>query len=210
VPKLHRDSAVLIYFSDSRLAAAALGPLSMALSARKLRRLGLCTKDAAISHMAQSVFAANGCDATVSIVTPDVTRNAIELDVVADYCVRNHYDTLIYAETLDRAMTVSVALLCQGRGTEAVNYCLGKTDQPIIMANILEDIKDKEISEYCKIMGCVVGDGVEPGDAQLDNALSAPAPENITRIISRFIDEIDEKNELALFNVKNTFKKLSK
>lgn len=191
VPKLHNDSAVLVYFSDARLAAAAAKPLAKVLGNRRFKRLCVCATDA-IETAGITECISTECIPIASISAEDTTPIESSRDNIVSYCIRHQFDTLIYTETLDRAMAVSLALLCRGHGMQAVSHCTNSIDGPLRIVNILEDIKDKEVSQYLKETNGT-GEARDPG---------------VTGIITEFIAEIDEKNELALFNVKNTFKKL--
>lgn len=120
---------------------------------------------------------------------------------VIKYCLDNKIDILIYGQSLDQNIASSLELLCKGDGIEAVECCSKDQHQDdsgakLTMVNILNDIKDKEIVYYLFLKGI---------KRIRSNSLKNT---RVHTILSDFLHEIDDKNELAMYNVQSTFKKL--
>lgn len=184
-PKLNKDANVLLYLSDSRLAAAVADSLIKVLADRRFKRLDIYC----VSEELSSQFG------LYSLVNPGLFRLHPKDPAVIGYCSTNGYNTIVYLETLDKMIASAVTLLCKGLGTEAISYCATLGDIKTI--NLLEDIKDNEIKYYLEKKQIHVETEIQQSTDQIFNT------------ITNFIADLDEKNDLALFNVKNTFKKLA-
>lgn len=109
-----------------------------------------------------------------------------------EFCIKNEFDTLVYAESLEDVVCGSMELLCAGMGQEAVENC---SFDNVSVINLFKEIKDKEIAYYAYLKGMA--------------RMKCNNENNKVRSTLRdFLSEVDSKNGLALFNILSTFKKL--
>ncbi|ELA40927.1 uncharacterized protein VICG_02016 [Vittaforma corneae ATCC 50505] len=194
--KLHSNSSILIYLSDSPSSLVAIEFLNKTLSGRKFKKLCIfCRNSLLFKTSIQFVDAEFSPENEYSL-----KRQSSD---VIQYCLENSYDVLLYAESMNQAITGSLLLLCKGQGLDAVSYCSRNQYDSLNIVNIFEGVKQKEISYYLYLKG------INDIDAKPRDVLkNKDIPVRV--VIDKFISKLDEKNELAVFNIKNTFKKLYK
>lgn len=196
MPKLHSSSSVLVYLKDSPLSTVAAELLNKILSGRKFKKVGIFCRNPLL-------FKTDIQPLAVEFSSENEHSLKRQNSDVIQYCLENSYDTLFHAESMDQAIAESLLLLCTGQGHDAVNYCSKSQYGHLNVVNVFEGIKEREISHYLHLRGM---SGIEDKHGcMLGNRVAA-----IRAVIDKFIFELDEKNELAFFNIKNTFAKLHK
>lgn len=206
VPKILSDASVLVYLSDSssslvlKEAVENLFQNMLNISKRSenqtIPRILFYSQN---TELSLNLAVGNSVDCTFSSEN-DFNIKRANSDVIK-YCLDNKIEILIYGQSLDQTIANSLELLCSGEGTRAVECCSkdqyqGASGTTLLTVNLLNDIKDKEIVYYLFLKNIRRVRSKTPNDSKVND------------ILSDFLHEIDDKNELAMYNVQSTFKKL--
>lgn len=207
IPKLHNDSSIFIYLNNSSFSYIVLKFLEKNFSGRKFKKVTLYCRN---QEILESINTSNDENTTISgqfNINVEILNNDFSIENersikrdnsdIIQYCVENEYNVLIYFESLNCSIVESLELICKGYGSEAVDLFCKNKYKSLEIINIFENIKNKELLYYLKLN-------------KIENKTTDKINDQIHETISNFITEIDDKNELAIFNIKNTFKKLYK
>lgn len=198
LPKIPANAAIFVFFDDSTSSIAANEFFEKSFANRPIERLSFYSRNEIVL---QSVFKNSSIAKIVSALPTTSTEEDCFLfkkeSSVIKYCLDNSFDILLVNKTLNRVVSTSLEMLCRGQGMDAVYNCSVDRIENLKIANIFENIKEKEISYYLFLKGI---QWIKKNDAQ----------SQVASLLDNFSAEIDAKNELALFNVQSTLKKLYK
>ncbi|KAM0681310.1 hypothetical protein GINT2_000509 [Glugoides intestinalis] len=196
--KIPATASIFVFFDDSTSSIIVSEFFEKSFANRPIEKLSFYSRNEIIL---ESVFKNCPMAKAASIIP----ANSIEEDhplfkkesSIIKHCLDNSYDILIVNKTLNKLVSTSLEMICYGQGMEAVYNCSVDRVENLKIINIFENIKEKEISYYLflKKIQCIKRKDIQ---------------NQVLSLLDSFSAEVDAKNELALFNVQSTLKKLYK
>lgn len=182
IPKICSNQSVFVYLRDSPISAIVLELLHKNFHSRPIKKFEILSEN-------ENLKINFGTECRHEFT--NLTQETIE-----KYCLEKKFDVLLYCQSLNESITNTLHFLCEGQPENAIKSISSPSHSDLSTYNLILDIKDKEIMYYMYLKGIN----------------SCPKPRNmdkIDKILTDFLAEIDDKNELAFFNFQNTIKKLS-
>lgn len=181
IPKLSPDSKVAIFLNENVLSSIVHNFMCKFLEKR-------CVKNVIFysTNIKSPCYISNYTYIHYPIEEFDISEES-----TVKFCKMNGVDILMHAEPLETIACKAFEMLCYAKGFEAVSIC--KDSNHII--NLASEIKLKEIFYYAHLK-------------RIPIICSKHKSNKIRSVFYNFLSEITSKNDLALFNIINTFKKL--
>lgn len=182
IPKICSDKSIFVYLKDSPVSIIISELLYKNFHNRPIKKFEILCENKNIK-----IDLGTNCN---------YKFKDLSLTEIKKYCLENGFDILFYCQSLNDSIIDTLHFLCEGQPENALkNINMAPCDN-LSAYNLILDIKDKEIMYFLYLKG-------------IKNSIKSQNLNKIDVILSDFLYEIDDKNELAFFNFQNTIKKLS-